>query len=122
MGIKASSTCVMNFDAAEGYLVGRPHAGMRAMFTMMNAARLGVAVQGLGIGETAYQSARFYAGDRLQGRALTGAAGPDKPADPPIGHPDIRRILLTIKAQTQAAPALPCWIGFHLRIRRKAPG
>src|SRR5258707_9246187 len=104
MGIKASATCVMNFDAAEGYLVGRPHAGMRAMFTMMNAARLGVAVQGLGIGETAYQSARFYAGDRLQGRALTGAAGPDKPADPPLVPPDIPPMPPTIQAQTEAAP------------------
>jgi alkylation response protein AidB-like acyl-CoA dehydrogenase len=121
MGIKASATCVMNFDAAEGYLVGQPHAGMRAMFTMMNAARLGVAVQGLGIGETAYQSARFYAGDRLQGRALSGPAAPDKPADPLIVHPDIRRMLLTIKAQTEAARALACWIGFHLDIAEKHP-
>ena len=121
MGIKASSTCVMNFDAAEGYLVGQPHAGMRAMFTMMNAARLGVAVQGLGIGETAYQSARFYAGDRLQGRALSGPAAPDKPADPLIVHPDIRRMLLTIKAQTEAARSLACWIGCHLDIAEKHP-
>src|SRR5437764_3140253 len=121
MGIKASATCVMNFDAAEGYLVGQPHAGMRAMFTMMNAARLGVAEQGLGLGETAYQSARFYAGDRLQGRALTGAAAPDTPADPLIVHPDIRRMLLTIKAQTEAARALACWIGFHLDIAEKHP-
>src|SRR5258708_6520036 len=74
MGIKASSTCVMNFDEAEGYLVGKPHAGMRAMFTMMNAARLGVAVQGLGIGQTAYPRARAYAAARPQGRALGGAA------------------------------------------------
>src|SRR6266404_4451751 len=121
MGIKASSTCVMNFDEAEGHLVGQPHAGMRAMFTMMNAARLGVAVQGLGLGETAYQSARFYSGDRLQGRALTGAAAPDKPADPLIVHPDIRRMLLTIKAQTEAARALACWIGFHLDVAEKHP-
>jgi alkylation response protein AidB-like acyl-CoA dehydrogenase len=121
MGIKASATCVMNFDDAEGHLVGQPHAGMRAMFTMMNAARLGVAVQGLGIGETAYQSARFYAGDRLQGRALTGAAAPDKPADPLIVHPDIRRMLLTMKAQNEAARALACWIGLHLDIAEKHP-
>ncbi len=121
MGIKASSTCVMNFDEAEGYLVGQPNAGMRAMFTMMNAARLGVAVQGLGIGETAYQSARAYAADRLQGRALKGPAAPDKPADPLIVHPDIRRMLLTMKAQNEAARALACWIGLHLDIAEKHP-
>jgi alkylation response protein AidB-like acyl-CoA dehydrogenase len=121
MGIKASATCVMNFDDAEGYLVGQPNAGMRAMFTMMNAARLGVAVQGLGIGETAYQSARAYAADRLQGRALKSPAAPDKPADPLIVHPDIRRMLLTMKAQNEAARALACWIGLHLDIAEKHP-
>jgi alkylation response protein AidB-like acyl-CoA dehydrogenase len=121
MGIKASATCVLNFDAAEGTLVGKPHAGMRAMFTMMNNARLGVALQGLGIGEVAYQSARTYAGDRLQGRALTGAKAPDKPADPIIVHPDVRRMLLTMKAHNEAQRALACWIGCHIDIAEKHP-
>jgi 3-(methylsulfanyl)propanoyl-CoA dehydrogenase len=110
MGIKASSTCTMNFDAAEGYLVGPPHGGMRAMFTMMNAARLGVGLQGLAVGETAYQSARAYAMERLQGRALKGPAYPDKPADPLIVHPDIRRMLLTMRAYTEGARALAAWV------------
>src|SRR6185312_3740931 len=114
MGIRASATCVMNFDGATGWLVGAPHGGMRAMFTMMNSARLGVALQGLGIGETAYQSALAYAKERLQGRALGGAAAPDKPADPLIVHPDIRRMLLTVKAQNEAARALACWIGIAI--------
>jgi alkylation response protein AidB-like acyl-CoA dehydrogenase len=121
MGIKASSTCVMNFDEAEGTLVGKPHSGMRAMFTMMNSARLGVALQGLGIGEVAYQSARAYASDRLQGRALTGTKAQDKPADPIIVHPDVRRMLLTMKAQNEAARALACWIGFNIDIAEKHP-
>ena len=82
MGIKASATCVMNFDEAVGWLVGAPHKGMRAMFTMMNTARLGVGIQGLGIAEVSYQNALAYARDRLQGRSATGAKAPDKPADP----------------------------------------
>src|SRR5579883_3217839 len=97
MGIKASATCVMNFDEATGFLVGKPHGGMRAMFSMMNSARLGVALQGLGLGETAYQSARAYAAERLQGRSLSGPKAKDKPADPLIVHPDIRRMLLIMK-------------------------
>jgi alkylation response protein AidB-like acyl-CoA dehydrogenase len=121
MGIKASSTCVMNFDEAEGYLVGKRHGGMRAMFTMMNSARLGVALQGLGLGEIAYQSARAYASERLQGRALSGAKYPEKPADPIIVHPDVRRMLLTIKAQNEAARALSCWIAFHIDVAEKHP-
>src|SRR5579871_2682557 len=98
MGIKASSTCVMNFDDAQGWLIGEPHKGMRAMFTMMNAARQGVAVQGLGVAEAAYQGAVAYAKERLQGRSLSGTKYPDKPADPLIVHPDIRRMLLTMRA------------------------
>ena len=116
MGIKASPTCVINFDEATGWLVGAPHKGMRAMFTMMNAARLGVALQGLGIGEVAYQNALIYANDRLQGRALKGAAAPEKPADPLIVHPDIRRMLMTMKAFTEGARALGLWIGMNLDI------
>lgn len=121
MGIKASATCVMNFDDAEGTLVGKPNAGMRAMFTMMNTARLGVAIQGLGVGEVAYQSARAYAVDRLQGRALSGPKAPDKPADPIIVHPDVRRMLLTMKAHNESARALAAWIGFHIDIAERHP-
>jgi alkylation response protein AidB-like acyl-CoA dehydrogenase len=121
MGIKASATCVMNFDGAKGWLIGAPNKGMRAMFTMMNAARLGVGIQGLGIAETAYQSARAYARERLQGRALKGATAPDKPADPIIVHPDVRRLLLTIKANTEAARALALWVGLALDVSERHP-
>ena len=110
MGIKASATCVLNFDAAEGELVGAPHSGMRAMFTMMNAARLGVGIQGLGLAETAYQSAAAYARERLQGRALGGARNPDQPADPIIVHADVRKNLMTMRATTEGARALALWI------------
>jgi len=121
MGIKASSTCVMNFDEAEGELVGVPHSGMRAMFTMMNAARLAVGIQGLGLAETAYQSATAYAKERLQGRALTGAKAPDKAADPIIVHPDVRKNLLTMRALNEAARACALWIGMALDISEKHP-
>lgn len=106
MGIHGNSTCVMNYDEATGFLIGGENKGLRAMFTMMNEARLGVALQGLSISETAYQNAADYARDRLQGRALTGAAYPDKKADPIIVHPDIRRTLLTIRAFNEAGRAL----------------
>ncbi|MCB1562557.1 MAG: acyl-CoA dehydrogenase C-terminal domain-containing protein [Alphaproteobacteria bacterium] len=116
MGIKASSTCVMNMDEAWGQLVGEPHKGLRAMFTMMNAARLGVAMQGLGIAEVAYQNGIAYAKERLQMRSLTGVKAPDKAADPIIVHPDIRRMLLTGKAFTEGARALSYWVGMSLDI------
>ncbi len=119
MGIKASSTCVINFDAAKGWLVGEKHKGLKAMFTMMNAARLGVAMQGLGIGEVAYQNAVAYARERLQMRSLSGAKAPDKPADPIIVHPDVRRMLLTGKAFTEGARALSYWAGMNLDIANK---
>ena len=106
MGIKASATCAMAFDGATGWLVGRPHKGLSAMFTMMNAARLSVGVQGLGLAEVSYQNAVAYAKDRLQGRALGGAAEPDKPADPILVHPDVRRMLLTMRAQIEGCRAL----------------
>lgn len=121
MGIKASSTCVMNFDNAQGWLVGEPHKGLRAMFTMMNAARLGVAMQGLGIAEVAMQNGLNYAKDRLQMRALDGAKAPEKPADPIIVHPDVRRMLLTAKAFTEGARALSYWVGYHLDLADKHP-
>lgn len=106
MGIHGNSTCVMNYDEATGFLIGGENKGLRAMFTMMNEARLGVALQGLSISETAYQNAADYARDRVQGRALTGAKFPDKKADPIIVHPDIRRTLLTIRAFNEAGRAL----------------
>ena len=98
MGIHGSATCVINFDGAQGYLIGQPNKGLNAMFTMMNTARLAVGLQGLGLIDRAYQNALRYSRDRLQMRALSGAKFPEKPADPIIVHPDIRRMLLTCKA------------------------
>jgi butyryl-CoA dehydrogenase len=95
MGIHGNSTCQMNLDGAKGWLIGGPHKGLQAMFVFMNAARLGVGMQGLGITEIAYQNAVVYAKDRLQMRSLSGIKAPDKPADPIIVHPDVRRMLLT---------------------------
>lgn len=110
MGIKASATCQMNFDDATGWLVGTPHKGMQAMFVMMNSERLSVGTQGLGIGEAAYQGAVAYAKDRQQGRSLAGAKYPDKPADPIIVHPDIRRNLMTMRAYNEGCRALGVWV------------
>lgn len=121
MGIKASATCVMNLDDAKGWLVGEPHKGMRAMFAFMNDARLGVAMQGLGIAEVAYQNAVNYAKERLQMRSLDGAKYPDKPADPIIVHPDVRRMLLIGKAFTEGARALSYWVGMELDKAHKHP-
>jgi alkylation response protein AidB-like acyl-CoA dehydrogenase len=120
MGIKASSTCVMNFDGAKGWLLGEKHKGLRAMFTMMNAARLGVAMQGLGIAEVSYQNALAYAKERLQMRSLSGVKAPGRPADPIIVHPDVRRMLLTAKAFTEGARALSYWTGYLLDVSRKS--
>ncbi len=119
MGIKANSTCVMNFDDATGWLVGAPHKGLRAMFAMMNDARLGVAMQGLGIAEVAYQNGAAYAKERLQMRSLTGVKEPDKPADPIIVHPDVRRMLMMSKAITEGGRALSYWVGMELDISLK---
>lgn len=120
MGIKASATCVINLDDAKGWLVGEKHKGLKAMFIMMNNARLGVAMQGLGIAEVAYQNAVNYARERLQMRALDGAKFPDKPADPIIVHPDVRRMLLISKAFTEGSRALSYWVGMHLDIAHHA--
>ena len=109
MGIHGNSTCVMNYDGATGYLLGEAHKGMRAMFTMMNEARLGVGMQGLAQADVAYQNALAYAKDRLQGRAVTGAENPNGPADPLIVHPDIRRSLMDQKSFTEAARAFMLW-------------
>ena len=106
MGIHGSATCVMNFDGAEGWLVGEPHKGLMAMFTMMNTARLAVGLQGLGLADRAYQNALAYARERLQMRALSGPKFPDKPADPIIVHPDVRRMLLTQKALVEGGRLL----------------
>src|SRR5579872_5363595 len=109
MGIHGNSTCVMNYDGAKGWLVGEANRGLAAMFVMMNEARLGVGVQGLALSEVAYQNAAAYAKERLQGRSLTGAKAKDKPADPIIVHPDVRRTLMTIKSFNEAARALVMW-------------
>ncbi len=109
MGIHGNATCVMNYDGATGYLVGELHKGMRNMFTMMNEARLGVGLQGYAVAEAAYQAAVAYAKDRLQGRAVTGAANPAGPADPLIVHPDIRRALMDQKSFIEGARALTFW-------------
>jgi alkylation response protein AidB-like acyl-CoA dehydrogenase len=109
MGIHGNSTCVMNYDGATGYLVGEAHKGMKAMFTMMNEARLGVGLQGYAVAEAAYQNAVAYAKDRLQGRAVTGTENPDGPADPLNVHPDIRRNLMEQKSFVEGARALTIW-------------
>ena len=109
MGIHGNATCVMNYDAAKGWLLGDLHKGMRAMFTMMNEARLGVAMQGYACAEAAYQNAAIYARERLQGRAATGTENPSGPADPLIVHPDIRRSLMDQRSFVEGARALVLW-------------
>ncbi|SIT09024.1 acyl-CoA dehydrogenase [Roseivivax lentus] len=109
MGIHGNATCVMNYDGAKGFLIGEMHKGMRAMFTMMNEARLGVGLQGYAQGVVAYQNALAFAQDRLQGRAVTGVEAPDKPADPIIVHPDVRRNLLHQKSFVEGARAFTFW-------------
>ena len=113
MGIHGNATCVMNYDGATGYLIGELHKGMRAMFVMMNEARLGVGLQGYAQAEAAYQNALAYARDRLQGRAVTGTENPDGNADPLIVHPDIRRMLMDQKSFVEGARAFTFW-GAHL--------
>ncbi|AUH34067.1 acyl-CoA dehydrogenase C-terminal domain-containing protein [Paracoccus tegillarcae] len=112
MGIHGNSTCVMNYDSAQGWLLGDLHKGMRAMFTMMNEARLGVGLQGYAVAVPAYQNAAAYAVDRLQGRAVTGTENPSGPADPLIVHPDIRRSLMDQKSFLEGARMLTFW-GAH---------
>ena len=110
MGLKASATCQISFDGATGWLVGDLNRGMQSMFTMMNAERLAVGIQGLGVAEASYQGAVEYARDRLQGRSISGAKYPDKAADPIIVHPDIRRSLMTMRAYTEGCRALGAWV------------
>lgn len=121
LGIHGNSTCVVNFDDAVGYMVGQPNRGLQAMFTMMNAARLGVGLQGLSIAEVAYQNAASYTKERIQGRALTGPKSPQQAADPIIVHPDIRRMLLTARAFSEAARGVAYWAGLLVDQTRKHP-
>lgn len=114
MGIKASATCVMNFDGAKGWLVGEENRGLAAMFTMMNYERLSIGIQGQGCSEMAYQGAVEYAKDRLQSRSPTGKAFPEKSADPIIVHPDIRRMLLNIRSTTEAGRAFSVYVAKYL--------
>ncbi len=121
MGIKASATCVINFDNATGWLVGEQHKGMRAMFVMMNGARLAVGLQGLGLSEVAYQNALSYAKERLQGRSLTGPKNPSGPADPILVHADVRKGLLRIKAFNEGMRSLAYWIGVRIDLEHRHP-
>ncbi|HEV8261603.1 MAG TPA: acyl-CoA dehydrogenase C-terminal domain-containing protein [Burkholderiales bacterium] len=110
MGQKACATCVLAFDDAAGWMIGEPNRGLNAMFAMINTARMGAAIQGLGIAEAAYQGASHYARERLQGRSLAGVRYPDKPADPIIVHADVRRMLLTMRAHVEGMRALAQWV------------
>ena len=121
MGIHGNTTAVLNYDGAKGWLVGEEHRGLPAMFVMMNGARLGVAVQGLGVSEVAYQNAATYAKERRQGRSLKGPAEPDKPADLLLVHPDVRRMLLEVRAFNEGARALLVWIALTQDEARHAP-
>ena len=120
MGIHGNSTCVMNYDGATGWLIGEENRGLNAMFTMMNEARLGVGVQGLALSEVAYQNAATYAKERMQGRAISGVKYPDKPADPIIVHPDVRRTLMSIRAFNEAARALVMWTALKSDIAHRS--
>ena len=121
MGIHANSTCVMNYDGATGWLVGEEMKGLAAMFIMMNAARLGVGLQGLGVAEVAYQNAVQYAGDRRQGRSLTGVKEPNEKADTLFVHPDVRRMLMEAKALTEGLRALCLWGALQADLEHAAP-
>jgi hypothetical protein len=120
MGIHGNATCVMNYDGATGWLVGEANRGLQAMFVMMNEARLSVGLQGLALSEVAYQNAAAYAKERLAGRALTGAKFPNKPADPIIVHPDVRRMLMNIRAFNEAARALVLWTALKSDIAHRS--
>ena len=121
MGIRASATCVMNFDSAIGYLVGEPNKGLSHMFTMMNYERLSIGVQGNGLADSSYQIASDYAKQRVQGRAANGAQQPEQNADPILVHPDVRRMLLTMRANVLAGRALSLYTASQLDISRFHP-
>ncbi|MFC3108588.1 acyl-CoA dehydrogenase C-terminal domain-containing protein [Undibacterium arcticum] len=114
MGIHGNSTCQMNLDGATGWIIGAPHKGLNAMFVFMNAARLGVGMQGLGLTEVAYQNALMYAKDRIQMRSLSGPKAPDRPADPIIVHADVRRMLLTAKAYAEGGRAFCSYVALQI--------
>jgi alkylation response protein AidB-like acyl-CoA dehydrogenase len=114
MGIHGNATCQMNLDGARGWLIGQPNKGLNAMFVFMNAARLGVGMQSLGLTEVAYQNALVYAKDRIQMRSLSGPKAPDRPADPIIVHPDVRRMLLTAKAYAEGARAMTSYVALQI--------
>ncbi len=118
MGIKGSATCVMNFDAAQGYLIGKENEGLAAMFVMMNYERLSMGIQGIGAAEYAYQNAAQYATDRLQGRSTQGAQSPEKPADSILVHADVRRMLLNVRANNEASRAFAAYVGQQLDITK----
>ncbi|WP_210644175.1 acyl-CoA dehydrogenase C-terminal domain-containing protein [Pseudomonas sp. Tri1] len=118
MGIKASATCVMNFDGASGWLIGEANKGLAAMFTMMNYERLSIGIQGIGCAEASYQNARRYAQERIQSRSPAGAQAKDKIADPIIVHPDVRRMLLSMKAMTEGGRAFACYVGQQLDLAK----
>jgi acyl-CoA dehydrogenase len=120
MGIHGNATCVMNYDGATGWLMGEANRGLQAMFTMMNEARLGVGVQGLALSEVAYQNAAAYAKERLAGRALSGPKFPQLPADPIIVHPDVRRMLMTMRAFNEAARALVLWTALNADVAHRS--
>jgi alkylation response protein AidB-like acyl-CoA dehydrogenase len=120
MGIHGNATCVMNYDGATGWLIAEENRGLQAMFTMMNEARLAVGLQGLAISEAAYQNAAAYAKERLQGRALSGQKSKDKPADPIIVHPDVRRTLMTIRSINEAGRALVIWTALASDLHRRS--
>ncbi|HEY0877946.1 MAG TPA: acyl-CoA dehydrogenase C-terminal domain-containing protein [Zeimonas sp.] len=121
MGIHGNATCALDFDGALGTLVGEPNKGLQAMFVMMNAARIGVGMQSLGLMEVAYQNALDYAKERLQMRSLTGVKAPDKPADPIIVHPDVRRMLLTQKAWAEGSRAFSYWTALQADVAETHP-
>ncbi|MFP5430742.1 MAG: acyl-CoA dehydrogenase C-terminal domain-containing protein [Gammaproteobacteria bacterium] len=122
MGIKASATCVMNFDGAKGFLIGKINEGLAAMFVMMNYERLSMGIQGLGASEVAYQSAAAYARDRLQGRSATGVKSPEKPADSLLVHPDVRRMLLKTRVHNEAARCFVMYTARYLDLAKYAEG
>jgi len=121
MGIHGNATCVIDLDGATGWLVGEPNKGLQAMFVMMNSARIGVGLQTLGLMEAAYQSSLAYAKERLQMRSLSGPKAPDKPADPIIVHPDVRRMLLTQKAYVEGSRAFAYWLALQADVAHGHP-
>jgi alkylation response protein AidB-like acyl-CoA dehydrogenase len=121
MGINGSATCFISLEDAKGWLIGEPHQGLSYMFSMMNTARIMVGVQGLGLGETAYQTALSFARERLQGRSLSGVKAPTKEADPILVHPDVRRMLLSQKVMLEGCRALAYWIGVELDVSLHHP-